>query len=1128
VPADSHVTVALSSISQDGVVRKELPARNDCADPRLAARLNQFSAGAPLFAIAVGVSGLLGWMAHIPGLYTWFAAPVAMKPNTASCFVLFGTSLWILRKPGHPSAVARNRLLAGIPAILGTLVALLGLAERLIGSNFLIDDTLARLFPAVEIDARAGLMSPVTATAFILLGLALLVIDYRTPDGRWPAQAISLGAAAAATFGILCFAFEPRGYSAHLSLAVPTAVTMLVMALGVVCARPGWGLGALLSSRSLGGSLARRLLPAAFIPALVGWIRWQITAAGFYSEWFIFALATLISISLLAAFIAWAAQAVDRGDVERRKVEAALHFSEEQLNRLLDRVDKAPDDRALSRRVTFGVIVAVLLTLSLGLLSWRTAQQAAIDADWVTHTQQVLSALQITRTHLVEAETGGRGFAMSAYQPFLDSYIGGKAALPRDLDRLGWLTIDNSSQQQRIGRLREQIGATMQASDQLVSLRRMSPGVRQTKLETDAQLIANARSTADQIQREEESLLLERSRRTAEARRRILAVAILGCLTGVFFLVIAGFGIHRQLGVSALARAQVSALNVDLERRVEQRTAALQAEMIQSNQAIQALRESEERFQTLANSIPQLAWVAEGDGHIFWYNQRWYAYTGTTPEEMDGGGWNRVLDPAFLPRVTERWDASIAQGVPLDMEFPLLGADGNFRMFLTRVMPLKDASGRVVRWFGTNTDISELKEAERLLAGQKEALSRQSEELIGSQQALQVQTLTLRSVLDSMAEGLVVADDQGKFLIWNTAAERILGQGVSALPPEKWAAHYQLFQADMVTPLPPGVTPLERALQGESSTLEIFVRNPKTREGVWIESSGGPLKDEDGTSHGGVVAFRDITQKKTAEKQIQQLNEELEQRVLRRTAQLEVANKELEAFSYSVSHDLRAPLRHIAGFSRILEEEFGPLLPTDAQRHLQRIQEGTRRMGVLIDELLTLARVGRQALRTEVTSLTEVVHEIIDLLSPETTGRQVEWKIADLPFVECDRGLIKQVFQNLLSNALKYSRKRVKAEIEIGQTSNHGEIVIFVRDNGVGFNMDYADKLFGVFQRLHRSEDFEGTGVGLATVHRIVTKHGGRIWPEAEIDKGSTFYFTLGAAGKPAETTEEIRLGAHA
>jgi light-regulated signal transduction histidine kinase (bacteriophytochrome) len=166
-------------------------------------------------------------------------------------------------------------------------------------------------------------------------------------------------------------------------------------------------------------------------------------------------------------------------------------------------------------------------------------------------------------------------------------------------------------------------------------------------------------------------------------------------------------------------------------------------------------------------------------------------------------------------------------------------------------------------------------------------------------------------------------------------------------------------------------------------------------------------------------------------------------------------------------------------------------------------------MGQLVDELLGLAQVGRQSLNLQVTGLNPIVAEVVSMLEPETVGRQIEWKIANLPFVACDPSLIKQVFQNLLSNALKYSRPRAQALIEIGEARQDGQAVIFVRDNGVGFNMKYADKLFGVFQRLHRTEDFEGTGVGLATVHRIIQKHQGRVWAEAELDQGATFYFTV-------------------
>jgi light-regulated signal transduction histidine kinase (bacteriophytochrome) len=284
------------------------------------------------------------------------------------------------------------------------------------------------------------------------------------------------------------------------------------------------------------------------------------------------------------------------------------------------------------------------------------------------------------------------------------------------------------------------------------------------------------------------------------------------------------------------------------------------------------------------------------------------------------------------------------------------------------------------------------------------------------------------------------------------------------------------------------------------------------------------LRDEGGKIEGVFAAARDITERKKAEEEVRRLNQELEQRVIQRTAQLEAANKEMEAFTYSVSHDLRAPLRHISGFSKILTEEYGSGLAPEAQHHLQRIQEGTRCMGLLVDDLLNLGRVGRHELRLQVTGLNSVASEAIADLRAECAGRQVEWKIGSLPFVECDPALMKQVFQNLLSNALKFTRPRSQAVIEVGQKDQEGAPVAFVRDNGVGFSMKYADKLFGVFQRLHRPEDFEGTGVGLATVQRIIQKHGGRIWAEAELDKGATFYFTLGIP----ETSDHRTKGAGA
>ncbi len=363
------------------------------------------------------------------------------------------------------------------------------------------------------------------------------------------------------------------------------------------------------------------------------------------------------------------------------------------------------------------------------------------------------------------------------------------------------------------------------------------------------------------------------------------------------------------------------------------------------------------------------------------------------------------------------------------------------------------------------------------------------------------------SVLHNLGEGVVAADESGRFTVFNPMARQIMGEGDLSDYPKDWAKNHGIYYTDKTNLAKHEDLPMVRALRGESTDgAEFFIKNAENPEGIFIKVAGRPLMDKNGKRAGGAVVLTNITYQKVAQEQMEGLNRKL----LNLAANLTQSNKELEDFSYSVAHDLRAPLRAIEGFSQFLIEDYYNRLDDQGKDYLNRIGLGCQRMGQLIDDLLALANITRQEIKSEKTDLREIAKSVMEKIEEAEPNRRVEFSVPARIEAFGDPGLLKIVLENLIGNAWKFTSKTENARIEIGSTQKDGETAYFVKDNGAGFDMKYVDKIFDPFQRLHSQSDFPGQGLGLAIVSRIVHRHGGRIWAEGEVGKGAALYFTLG------------------
>ena len=464
------------------------------------------------------------------------------------------------------------------------------------------------------------------------------------------------------------------------------------------------------------------------------------------------------------------------------------------------------------------------------------------------------------------------------------------------------------------------------------------------------------------------------------------------------------------------------------------------------------------------------------DGKITDVNEATEAATGYPRAELIGKDFADYFTEPEEAR--EGYRRVFREGLVRDYPLEIRHRDGHVTPVVYNASVYRDEAGQVIGVFAAARDITAQKRAEAEL--------RQMSRLI-----------------DLAPDAIFIRGRDGTIRSWNRGAEQMYG----------WSREEALGHISydlLATRFPVSLADLEDHLARDGSWEGVLIHSRRDGAQIVVASRQVLDREEHGEPTDVLEMNSDITERKRAHDELRRLKGELEERVVMRTAQLEAANKDLESFAYSVSHDLRTPLRAIDGFCQILMTEHAPGLDGEPRRYLQRVSENTRKMGRLIDDLLHFSRLGRQAMTPQPVAMADLVRQCLEELQGEREGREVEVILGELPPCRADAALLKQVWLNLLANALKFTRSRAQARIEAGSFARDGETVYFVRDNGVGFDMAYADKLFGVFQRLHRQEDYEGTGVGLALVERIIHRHGGRVWAEAGPDRGAAFFFTLG------------------
>ena len=763
---------------------------------------------------------------------------------------------------------------------------------------------------------------------------------------------------------------------------------------------------------------------------------------------------------------------------------------------------------SLKRWVPLAFASVMLMLLVVGGSGYHAVVVSSESDRWVSHTHEVLERLEDLHGAVESIVSSYRGFVLTGRESFVKSYNASRLESHRDQLIIRNLTADNPRQKPRLLALGTLTNQQIQFAEMVVRLRRtQGMGTAGDAIDVGpGEPVLNGMKTLIGEMRDEELRLLVI--RDADAKRRLgqaKAVVIMGTILALLIAASAAWSIKREIHGRGIAEED--------------------------------LREGEERFRTLANNISQFAWMADAKGWIFWYNERWFDYTGTTLEDMAGWGWEKVHHPDHRQRVVDKIAGCFRTGEVWEDTFPLRGRDGKYRWFLSRAVPIRDSQGNVLRWFGTNTDITERREAEQETLRSamerkimEEALQLERERFT-AESKLRESEASFRHLADAMPQIVFTSQPDGSFDYYNRRWYDYTGLTFEQAKDWGWMS---VVHADDLQ----NCMNLWRRSLDTCEPLEVLYRFRRASDHVyrWHLGRARAIRNAQGAVVRWFGTCTDIEDYKQAETQIKILNENLEERVRERTweldranrqlagavddlhgssLRLEQSNRELQDFASVASHDLQEPLRKVLAFGDRLQAGCGDALDLKNRDYLDRMMKATTRMQSLIQDLLKFARVTSQAHECLEVDLAEVTREVLSDLEVRISESRAVVEVGDLPVIAGDAVQMRQLLQNLIGNALKFHQLGRPPVVRVfGEPAPAGRSVdsmfrLVVEDQGIGFDEKYLDRIFTVFQRLHGRTEYEGTGIGLAICRKIAQCHGGDITANSTPGQGASFAVTL-------------------